>query len=136
MHLLNHYVDKSCLCIICVRAISAFVQTSAFLQPVVRGQVYIFEISPPLHVSKTCCILHPNNLLLHTMWWQHKWRKYDFRKSFLWNCNSYCVSCLVMVMFLIFSLTCRCSQGDNLVHCEQHAHSVITYLNWMLYSAR
>ena len=34
---------------ICVRASSAFVQTSAFLQPVVRGQVFIFEISPPLH---------------------------------------------------------------------------------------
>jgi len=33
---------------ICVRASSAFVRTSAFLQPVVRGQVYIFEISPPL----------------------------------------------------------------------------------------
>ena len=33
---------------ICVRASSALVRTSAFLQPVVRGQVYIFEISPPL----------------------------------------------------------------------------------------
>ena len=33
---------------ICERASSALVQTSAFLQPVVRGQVYIFEISPPL----------------------------------------------------------------------------------------
>jgi len=33
---------------VCVRASSALVRTSAFLQPVVRGQVYIFEISPPL----------------------------------------------------------------------------------------
>jgi len=33
---------------ICVRAISALVRTSAFLQPVVPGQVYSFEISPPL----------------------------------------------------------------------------------------
>ena len=33
---------------ICVRASSALVRTSAFLQQVVRGQVYIFEISPPL----------------------------------------------------------------------------------------
>ena len=37
---------------ICIRASSAFVRTSAFLQPVVRGQVYMFEISPPLIVSK------------------------------------------------------------------------------------
>ena len=37
---------------ICVRASSALVRTSAFLQPVVRGQVYIFEISPPLHITK------------------------------------------------------------------------------------
>jgi len=42
---------------ICVRASSALVRTSAFLQPVVRGQVYIFEISAllawsPEHVSK------------------------------------------------------------------------------------
>jgi len=36
---------------ICVRASSALVRTSAFLQPVVRGQVYIFEISPPLVLS-------------------------------------------------------------------------------------
>jgi len=34
--------------LICVRASSALVRTSAFLQPVVRGQVYIFEISPPM----------------------------------------------------------------------------------------
>jgi len=33
---------------ICMRASSALVRTSAFLQPVVRGQEYIFEISPPL----------------------------------------------------------------------------------------
>jgi len=33
---------------ICERASSALVRTNAFLQPVVRGQVYIFEISPPL----------------------------------------------------------------------------------------
>jgi len=33
---------------ICVRATSALVRTSAFLQPVVRGQVYSFEILPPL----------------------------------------------------------------------------------------
>jgi len=33
---------------ICVRASSALVRTHAFLQPVVRGHVYIFEISPPL----------------------------------------------------------------------------------------
>jgi len=31
-----------------VQASSALVRTSAFLQPVVRGQVYSFEISPPL----------------------------------------------------------------------------------------
>jgi len=37
---------------ICVRASSALVRTSAFLQPVVLGQVYIFEISPPLRVDK------------------------------------------------------------------------------------
>jgi len=37
---------------ICVRASSALVRTSAFLQPIVRGQVYIFEISPPLHIAK------------------------------------------------------------------------------------
>jgi len=44
---------------ICVRASSALVQTSAFLQPVVRGQVYIFEISPPLiHIS-----MHANYFL-------------------------------------------------------------------------
>jgi len=36
---------------ICVRASSALVRTSAFLQPVVRGQVYIFEISPPLNFN-------------------------------------------------------------------------------------
>ena len=33
---------------ISVQASSALVRTSAFLQPVVRGQVYSFEISPPL----------------------------------------------------------------------------------------
>jgi len=38
---------------ICVRASSALVRTSAFLQPVVRGQVYSFEISPPLQTPKT-----------------------------------------------------------------------------------
>jgi len=36
---------------ISVRASSALVRTSAFLQPVVRGQVYIFEISPPLIIT-------------------------------------------------------------------------------------
>ena len=36
------------LVFICVRASSALVRTSPFLQPVVRGQVHIFEISPPL----------------------------------------------------------------------------------------
>jgi len=36
----------------CVRASSALVGTSAFLQPVVRGQVYIFEILPPLYHSR------------------------------------------------------------------------------------
>ena len=36
---------------ISVRASSALVRTSAFLQPVVRGQVYSFEISPPLTLS-------------------------------------------------------------------------------------
>ena len=36
---------------ICVRASSALVRTSALLQPVVRGQVYIFEISPPLIIT-------------------------------------------------------------------------------------
>jgi len=39
------------LVLICVRASSALLLTSAFLQPVVRGQVYSFEISPPLIVS-------------------------------------------------------------------------------------
>jgi len=34
---------------ICVRASSALVRTSDIIQPVVRGQVYIFEISPPLN---------------------------------------------------------------------------------------
>jgi len=38
----------------CVRASSAFVRTSAFLQPVVHGQVYIFEISPPLEGILAC----------------------------------------------------------------------------------
>ena len=36
---------------ICVRASSALVRTSAFLQPVVRGQVYNFEILPPLLIN-------------------------------------------------------------------------------------
>jgi len=36
------------LLFICVRATSALVRTSAFLQPFARGQVYIFEISPLL----------------------------------------------------------------------------------------
>jgi len=36
---------------ICLRLSSAMVRTSAFIQPVVRGQVYIFEISPPLEVT-------------------------------------------------------------------------------------
>jgi len=36
---------------ICVRASSALIRTSAFLQPVVRVQVYICEISPPLSTS-------------------------------------------------------------------------------------
>ena len=39
---------------ICVRASSALVRASAFLQPVVRGQVYSFEISPPLLISVSC----------------------------------------------------------------------------------
>jgi len=44
VHSLNHYVDKYCVVFICARASSALVQTSAFLQPVIRGQVYIYEI--------------------------------------------------------------------------------------------
>ena len=46
VHSLNHYIDKSCLCIY----LCTMLRTSAFLQPVVRGQVYIFKISPPLPV--------------------------------------------------------------------------------------
>jgi len=42
----------------CVRASSALVRTSAFLQPVVRGQVYIFEISPPLTVTMPIMIIN------------------------------------------------------------------------------
>ena len=42
----------------CVRASSALVRTSAFLQPVVRGQVYSFEISPPL-LPKPSRYTHP-----------------------------------------------------------------------------
>ena len=34
-----------------VRTSSALVRTSVFLKPFVRGQVYIFEISPPLPVT-------------------------------------------------------------------------------------
>ena len=44
---------------ICVRASSALVRTSALLQPVVRGQVYISEIWPTLdtnhvRIMKSC----------------------------------------------------------------------------------
>ena len=45
---------------ICVRASSALVRTSAFLQPVVRGQVYIFEISPPLNVRDSSIMIEAN----------------------------------------------------------------------------
>ena len=43
---------------ICVRASSALVRTSDIIQPVVRGQVYIFEISPPLHVASHLTIFN------------------------------------------------------------------------------
>jgi len=54
---------------ICVRASSALVRTSAFLQPVVRGQVYIFEISPPLVIGKNFFLLLVNGKL----YWIHIW---------------------------------------------------------------
>jgi len=41
-------LTKLAIVFICVRASSALVRTSDIIQPVVRGQVYIFEISPPL----------------------------------------------------------------------------------------
>jgi len=68
---------------ICVRARSVLVRTSAFLQQVVRGQVYIFEISPPLmtfasklHADFACKVL--------------KTQKYMFSKCLL-RCKSFCV---------------------------------------------
>jgi len=55
---------------ICVRASSALVRTSAFLQPVVRGQVYICDISPPLIKRYHYFKIKPPNALfveVHTM---------------------------------------------------------------------
>ena len=43
------------LVFICVQASSALVRTSSILQPVVRGQVYIFKILPPLMSDRHLC---------------------------------------------------------------------------------
>ena len=48
MHLFNHYVEILAFVFIKVWTSSALVRTSVFFKSLVRGQVYIFEISPPL----------------------------------------------------------------------------------------
>jgi len=48
VHLFNHDVEILFV-FFKVRTSSALVRTSGLLKPLVRGQVYIFQISPPLN---------------------------------------------------------------------------------------